>query len=171
MVMSRMEPENNIEMILEGFSLSNTEKKLIVVGNVNTPFGAKMVKKFATDPRIYFAGNVFDAAILHSLKYFCSIYFHGHSAGGTNPSLLEAMASRALIAAHNNEFNRAVLGEDALYFSSAKEVSVFSAFNIEAKADTMKMANFRNINEQHNWQKIINRYDGFIRDCYNQRHK
>jgi hypothetical protein len=63
---------------------------------------------------------VYEQPKLTALKKYCSLYFHGHSCGGTNPSLLEAMAGSALVCAHDNAFNRAVLGEDALYFSSAE---------------------------------------------------
>ena len=59
---------------------------------------------------------------LNNLRYFSNLYFHGHSVGGTNPSLLEAMASQALVIAHNNDFNKGVLKENAYYFSNPIEV-------------------------------------------------
>ena len=78
--------------------------------------------KFKTYSNIRFVGAIYDINLLNNLRYFSKLYFHGHSVGGTNPSLLEAMASKALIAAHNNDFNKGVLQENALYFSSALEV-------------------------------------------------
>jgi len=81
-----------------------------------------MIKRFSKVPSILFTGSLFDQQKLHSLRSFCSLYFHGHSVGGTNPSLLEAIAAQALIAAHDNPFNKAVLGTDAYYFSSAADV-------------------------------------------------
>jgi len=59
---------------------------------------------------------------LNNLRYFSHLYFHGHSVGGTNPSLLEAMASQALIVAHKNIFNQTILEKDAFYFSSADDI-------------------------------------------------
>ena len=122
MMMARMEPENNIEMILDAFQQVATTNKILVLGKTDNQFGKKIVGKFSHDPRVIFAGPLYQAEKLHSLKVYCSIYFHGHSVGGTNPSLLEAMASRALIAAHDNPFNREVLNEDGLYFTSTDDI-------------------------------------------------
>ena len=122
LVIARMEPENNIEMVLDGFSASNSDKKMIIIGNPTNQFGAYLQNKFHNDQRIIFLGALYDKAKLHSLKAFSALYFHGHSAGGTNPSLLEAMASGALIAANNNEFNVSLLQKDAYYFLDADEV-------------------------------------------------
>ena len=60
---------------------------------------------------------------MNQLRLHCDLYFHGHSVGGTNPSLLEAMACSCFIVAHNNPFNKGVLGDDALYFDSAAAIS------------------------------------------------
>lgn len=78
---------------------------MIIIGNPTNQFGTYLQSKFRDDQRIVFMGALYDKTKLHSLKAFSALYFHGHSAGGTNPSLLEAMASGALIAANNNEFN------------------------------------------------------------------
>jgi glycosyltransferase involved in cell wall biosynthesis len=121
LIIARMEPENNIEMMLDGFSASNSKKKMIIIGNHNNQFGTYLQNKFRNDKRIDFLGAIYDKAKLHSLKAFTSLYFHGHSAGGTNPSLLEAMASGALIAANNNEFNVSILKKDAYYFLDSEE--------------------------------------------------
>ncbi|MCW3090211.1 MAG: glycosyltransferase family 1 protein [Ferruginibacter sp.] len=95
MLMARMEPENNIETILDGFHQSNTHKHFVVVGNVNNHFGKYIANKFSDDPRIKFLGALFDPMQTHELISNSWIYFHGHSVGGTNPSLLEAMANKA----------------------------------------------------------------------------
>ena len=67
-------------------------------------------------------GGVYNKKNLDNLRYFSKLYFHGHSVGGTNPSLLEAMAAKTLIVANDNEFNRSVLEENAFYFSSEHEL-------------------------------------------------
>ncbi len=168
MLMARMEPENNIEMILDGFHQSNSNKTLVVIGNTANAFGSSMVKRFGTDKRIRFAGAVYDAIKLHALRQYCALYFHGHSVGGTNPSLLEAMADKALIAAHENEFNRAVLGNDGFYFTSGDDVKQL----IEAPAiendNERRESNFKKITEQYNWPSIINQYNELMTDCYNR---
>jgi glycosyltransferase involved in cell wall biosynthesis len=163
MLMARMEPENNIEMILDGFYNSNSTKRFIVVGNADNKFGTKLKEKYKNDTRIILAGSEFDQNKIHTLKFFCSLYFHGHSVGGTNPSLLEAMASKANIAAHNNDFNRAVLQDDAQYFADETEVrQIIGNTIIDRKAADN---NFSKITEQYNWHRIIDQYEDFITKC------
>jgi len=65
-------------------------------------------------------GAQFDAEVLNALRAGCGLYVHGHSAGGTNPGLLQAMAAGCAIAAHENAFNRGILGEAAAYFTATK---------------------------------------------------
>jgi glycosyltransferase involved in cell wall biosynthesis len=149
MLVARMEPENNIEMILEGHVHSNSTKRLILVGNYNNHFGTYLKNKY-TDKRIQFWGPIYDLQLLNNLRHFSSLYFHGHTVGGTNPSLLEAMASQALIVAHDNVFNKSVLDGDALYFSSAKEITDL----IEKCIDKDRYASFI----QNNSEKIIRFY-------------
>ena len=170
MLMARMEPENNIEMILDGYCKSNMGKKFLVIGNTSNAFGQRMVKRFAANHNIVFAGAVFDAEVLHSLKFFSSQYFHGHSAGGTNPSLLEAMAAKALIAAHNNAFNRAVLQDDAFYFSNVPDVEqLIRSVDPGAAREKKVMNNLEKIRAIYNWPAIIDQYDAFMTNCYNER--
>jgi glycosyltransferase involved in cell wall biosynthesis len=168
LLMARMEPENNIETILDGFYNSTSRKKFLVIGNTDNSFGQKIEKKFKADKRILFAGAIYDTAITHTLKYFSHLYFHGHSVGGTNPSLLEAMGSKTLIAAHQNEFNHAVLQKDAYYFQSAKDVEgLIESVNHNKKEEQMVKNNFAKIEKQYNWPDIIEQYNAFIIECYN----
>ncbi|WP_217452256.1 DUF1972 domain-containing protein [Mucilaginibacter humi] len=122
LLMARMEPENNIETILEGYNQSNSNKPFKVLGDTGNRFGKFITHKFQNDSRIEFKGSIFDTGKVRALQNNSYLYFHGHSVGGTNPSLLEAMASEALIAAHNNPFNQAVLSTDAFYFSNPNDV-------------------------------------------------
>lgn len=163
LLMARMEEENNIETILDGFRASRTDKKILIIGNISNRFGRYLKQKFGTDERIIFTGAIFEKEKVHSLKFFSWIYFHGHSTGGTNPSLLEAMASKALVFAHENAFNRSVLGEDAYYFSSAADITVFiEEFNRGAREDGMTQRNYEKIVERFNWPGIITKYERFI---------
>jgi glycosyltransferase involved in cell wall biosynthesis len=166
LLIARMEPENNLETILEGFSSSNTGKKLLVVGNPGNKFGRRLVKTFGHDRRIRFTGAIYDGRITHNLRLHSSLYFHGHSSGGTNPSLLEAMAGQCLIAAHDNPFNRTVLQEDALYFSSPADIR-----RIIGQADSLRQRsrfaerNLEKIRQSYNWEKIVGQYEGFMLRC------
>jgi len=171
LIIARMEPENNIEMMLDGFSASHTDKKMIIVGNPTNKFGTYLQNKFREDKRIVFLGAIYNKAKLHSLKAFSSLYFHGHSAGGTNPSLLEAMASGALIAANNNEFNASLLQKDAYYFLDADEVKkLIEEVHHNEKEKNMIDNNIRKIREQYTWSKIIDQYAECIVECYNDKH-
>src|SRR5205823_2195678 len=114
LIIARMEPENNIEMILKGFIKSKSKEKIIVIGNVTKRFGKKMLA-YESDPRVKFIGGLYNKNHLDSMRHFSKGYFHGHSVGGTNPSLLEAMACQCFIIAHNNPFNKSVLDTCALY--------------------------------------------------------
>jgi len=159
MIMARFEPENNLEMVLEGVVLSHDSRKIIVVGNHNTKYGSYLKNKFKENKNIVFLGGIFNLEHLNNLRYFSNLYFHGHSVGGTNPSLLEAMASKAFILAHNNSFNKAILKENALYFANADEVK--SLILNRRKQDFPKQieANFQIIVNEFNWNKINGDYE------------
>ena len=151
MLIARIEPENNIETILDGVVLSNSKIPFLVVGDYsNNSFGKRIKEKFENFSQIVFLGSIYNNNELNSLRYFCDLYFHGHSVGGTNPSLLEAMGSANLIIAHNNIFNKAVLKENAYYFYNPKDVS----FYIKRKSKE-----FESIKIQNNIEKIKNEYD------------
>jgi glycosyltransferase involved in cell wall biosynthesis len=173
LLMARMEPENNIETILEGFNNSTSNRQFKVLGDTSNRFGKFITHKFQNDSRIVFKGSIFDTARVRALQNNSYLYFHGHSVGGTNPSLLEAMASEALIAAHNNPFNKAVLHSDAYYFSNANEVRDIVE-NVQRKEPekTMVNNNLHKIKYQFNWESIIDQYEKFAVECYrNYKHE
>lgn len=122
LVIARFEPENNLEMIIQGHLEAPSTMPLILIGNPDNAFGKRLRKRYR-HPGILFTGALYDTVPLDTLRHFSRLYFHGHSVGGTNPSLLEAMAAGCLIAAHENEFNREVLGEDAYYFEDATQIA------------------------------------------------
>jgi glycosyltransferase involved in cell wall biosynthesis len=166
-LMARMAAENNIEMILDGFHASNSTKKFLVVGSVDNKAGRQLVQKFKNDERIVFTGGIYNhPQKIHSLKIYSNLYFHGHSVGGTNPSLLEAMASRSLVAAHDNPFNRAVLQQDAYYFSSFHEVKeIIENTHRNGHETAMIDNNLKKIKDQFNWDNVINKYEDFLQRC------
>jgi len=122
LLVSRFEPANNLGMVIKGFLNSGCEKKLLIVGDPQNGFGRKLVKEFGSKANVIFTKDIFDQSILNNLRYFSKAYFHGHSAGGTNPSLLEAMAAGSLIISHDNKFNRYILKENALYFKNENDI-------------------------------------------------
>lgn len=165
MIMARFEPENNLDMVLEGVVLCNEKTTILVVGNHNTKYGAYLKNKYGSHKNIRFIGGIYNLEHLNNLRYFSNIYFHGHSVGGTNPSLLEAMASQALIAAHNNDFNRGVLKENAFYFSNPSEVK--KLLTEIKKSDNLQQIqnNYDAIVKEFNWEKINGKYLQLFEEC------
>lgn len=172
LLMARMEPENNIETILEGFNNSNSNKKFKVIGDTRNRFGKFITNKFNNDERIQFEGPIFDNTRVRAMQNNSYLYFHGHSVGGTNPSLLEAMASEALIAAHNNPFNQAVLTTDAFYFNNSADVrQLVETVRRQAPESAMVRNNLYKIQNQFNWENIIDQYEEYILEChYHSKH-
>jgi glycosyltransferase involved in cell wall biosynthesis len=119
LLVARLEPENNIETIIEAHTINQFDFPLIIIGNPDTKYGNYLQKKFSNFKNIKFIGAIYQKAILDSVRHYSAMYFHGHSVGGTNPSLLEAMACGCSVVAHDNIFNRSVLGNDAKYFSTS----------------------------------------------------
>ncbi len=156
MLVARMEPENNIEVILDGFHASTSEMVFLVVGNYATnKFGAYLRSKFSNDARIIFVGGIYDMQKLNVLRSNCNIYFHGHSVGGTNPSLLEAMASNAFICANENEFNRGILGANALYFDNFHDIKTICEKDIDSDMRNLFCStNVNLIQSKFNWHVI-----------------
>ncbi|MEP7171716.1 MAG: glycosyltransferase family 1 protein, partial [Bacteroidota bacterium] len=99
------------------------------------------------------------------------IYFHGHSVGGTNPSLLEAMAAGTYIAAHDNVFNKHVLGKDAMYFSSPSDVkNIIDGFeNHNSQRPSFEAGNVEKIKTFYNWDNITNMYEKMFLEVVNNK--
>lgn len=166
LVIARMEPENNIETIIKGIIENKSNKPLILVGNYEgTPFGKYLYQTYSNNNNIKFVGAVYELEILNNLRYFSDIYFHGHSVGGTNPSLLEAMASNCFIVANNNIFNRSVLEEDALYFSTSKDIDEILTIQTKSKNQEKINSNLNKIIKKYSWEIINKQYLDFIIEC------
>lgn len=164
MLIARLEPENSIEIILDGVVKSDNTMPFLVIGNHETKFGEYLKNKFKSQKNIRFIGGIYDIDILNNLRYFSNLYFHGHTVGGTNPSLLEAMASGALICANNNEFNTTILGKDAFYFFGADDVAkVLSTVSNKYYVD-MVQNNRKKIAELYTWDNIIDQYETLFKD-------
>lgn len=154
MLIARMEPENNIEMILDGYLQSGDSRPFLVVGKTTTAHGRYLTDKYASVPSVRFLGGIYDYAVLSALRGYAEIYFHGHSVGGTNPSLVEAMASGAFVVAHDNPFNRSVLEGSAGYFKTANDVANLVASDAEAERIAYVQANRKKVSSEYGWERI-----------------
>lgn len=166
MLIARFEPENNLEIILDGVAMATTKSTFLVIGKHDSnKFGTFLKNKYKDSKNIRFIGGIYNMDHLNNLRYHSNLYFHGHSVGGTNPSLLEAMASKALIIAHNNEFNNSILESDAFYFSSKDDVkSYIDTIKKEDQRDKIENC-FEKINNRFTWELINNMYLDFFNEC------
>jgi len=160
LVVARMEPENNIEMIIKGVINARKEKPLIIIGKTENNYGSELTEKYKNNKEIKFLGGIYESSIVNNLRYFSSLYFHGHTVGGTNPSLLEAMGCRALIVANDNIFNKSVLGADAYYFQDQQQIAEIISENYDKNQQLDKISNnIYKINTLYNWSHIIDEYE------------
>lgn len=173
-VVARLEPENNLFMAIEGYLASNQygKRPLVVVGKTNTPYGKYLVERYGRDCNIRFVGGIYDFRKLNSIRHYSYAYFHGHSVGGTNPSLLEAMASGCFILAHDNIFNRAVLGENALYYGSTDAATemldgIDQAVSAHKKEYTER--NLEVIRRDYSWEKLVDEHEEYFKWMLSQR--
>jgi glycosyltransferase involved in cell wall biosynthesis len=122
LVICRPEPENSILDIVRAFSLKPRGQKLIVLGRYrpdSNPYHKEVLA--AAGAEVIFPGAIFDEAIVGALRRFAREYVHGHQVGGTNPSLVEALAAPAPVLARDNHFNRWVAGPSATYFRDERD--------------------------------------------------
>ena len=125
LVVARLEPENNVDMIVDGYSASPCRLPLVVVGgNAYDPTIEQGLRERAdADPRIMPLGPVWDQELLDQLYLNSASYIHGHSVGGTNPSLLRAMGAGTRVIAFDSRFNREVLMDLGTYFATPEYLS------------------------------------------------
>jgi glycosyltransferase involved in cell wall biosynthesis len=125
LVVARFEQENHVEEIVSGYRHSRAELPLLVVGSAPyaDAYTARVRQAAGSDPRIRMLGGVWDQDQLDQLYANCLTYLHGHSVGGTNPSLLRAMGAAADVIAFDVDFNREVLGEFGRYFSCVGDLA------------------------------------------------
>ncbi len=165
LVVCRLEPENHVLEILRGFAASRSMCRLIVIGNhmVNTAYGIRL--NLVQDERIRFVGALYDQVKLSGLRYYCRAYIHGHSVGGTNPSLLEALGCGNPVIIHDNVFNREVAGDIGFYFRTSGDITncIEKADNMQAlDRDRLADAAKKRIREYYNWDVVADQYSALI---------
>lgn len=123
LIVGRFVPENNYELMIKEFVVSNTRKNLVIITNVdNKKFFDKLKKNtgFQNDKRVKFVGTVYDQSLLKLIRQNAFAYLHGHEVGGTNPTLLEALSTTPINLLLDVSFNKEVGQDGALYFSKEK---------------------------------------------------
>tara|TARA_Y100000385_G_scaffold40141_1_gene37323 strand:+ start:6020 stop:7153 length:1134 start_codon:yes stop_codon:yes gene_type:complete len=163
LVVGRMIPDNNADIIINGFLASNSTKKIVVVGDVFYKDNYANSLKAIKDERLIFTGYVYDPEVLAALYHHCYVYVHGHEFGGTNPTMIKAMAHGCAILALNTVFNKEMLDNDSygIYFDKNQE-DVRQQINY-AEGCPNKIEKFRKnsqlgITDKYNWDYITDQY-------------
>lgn len=163
LAVARPEPENHVLEIIEGCLLQPAALPLVVVGQVRADGSDYQRRLLAlAGPRVRFIGGVYEPAQLQSLRLHAACHLHGHSVGGTNPSLLEALACGNWVIAHDNPFNREVARDAADYFADpAALAAALAAWAATPPAQRRaRAARARQIIARHySWEQIADRYE------------
>jgi rhamnosyltransferase len=153
LIVGRNIPENNFETIISEFDKSNSQKKLIIISNIKQQFKGKAI----------FSGTLYNQKMLKKIREQAFAYIHGHEVGGTNPSLLEALASTKLNLLLDVCFNKEVAGNAALYWTKEKDNLAKLIDNAE-KMQEQEIENFEKlakgrIESEYSWEKIVGEYE------------
>ena len=149
----RIEPENNCHKTLEAFA--NSDKKLIFIGNWNrSDYGRSLKEKYSKFPNIIIQDPIYDIDVLFALRKNAEMYIHGHSAGGTNPSLVEAMFFGTPIMCYDVVYNRETTKNEAYYWSNVDDlVSLLQRNNLSG----IKMKEIAQ--KEYTWKSIASQYE------------
>ncbi|MEC5174926.1 DUF1972 domain-containing protein [Chryseobacterium nepalense] len=162
----RIEPENNVLTILKVFS-ENPERHLVLVGNwENSHYGKDLKQKFSVFENISLLDPIYDQHTLDMIRGNASLYIHGHSAGGTNPSLVEAMFLGLPVICYGVSYNRTTTGDQAFYFSDEKE--------LENLIKNLTQADFKNCalrmkkiaENKYVWNTVAEKYSQVIQESF-----
>lgn len=165
LIVGRFVPENNYELIIKEFMKSNTKKDLVIISNVEENKFYNDLKTstgFDKDKRIKFIGSIYDQDALMYFRKNAFCYIHGHSAGGTNPSLLEALSITNVNILFNAVYNVEVGFTGALYFSKREndlktlieKVDKFNAYEIDRYGKLAK----KRIKDEYTWDIVVDKY-------------
>ena len=168
LVIARPEPENSVLQIVRAFSAFDPAYPLVVLGDLD-PKGNAYHRAVcsAASPATRFPGAIFDKAILRALRAHCAVYVHGHTVGGTNPSLVEALGAASPIVAHDNRFNRWVAGPAAKYFSDVSELCEILSEVIggaEVRRNMSSLAHERFL-QCFTWPAVLGEYERLFESC------
>ena len=163
----RIQPDNNIELILNAFSA--IEFPLVMIGNWgSSDFGVECKKKYTTYRNLYLLDAIYDADRLNMIRSNCSIYVHGHSAGGTNPSLVEAMHLGLNILSFKSGYNEITTHHLAKYFDSVDSlVELIHSFN-ESDVNFNNEAMQDYAKQHYTWQGVSSKYRDLLLKVYHR---
>lgn len=164
---ARIQRDNNTEMLLEAFK--DAKMPLVYIGNWNvTPWAKKVREEYSKYPNLIMLDAIFDIPLLNQIRSNCALYVHGHSAGGTNPSLVEAMHLGVPLACYDNGFNNNTTYNKALYFKSAKQLLDIVANTTEEEMQKVAITMKQLAVDHYCWETIAKQYYANFRDDLNK---
>ncbi len=154
----RIEPENHIHMLLEAMA-QQEELQLVIIGNWdNSEYGIGLKKEYKRYSHIILLDPIYELEPLNTIRSNCYIYLHGHSAGGTNPSLVEAMNLSLPIIAYDVMYNKETTEGDALYFRTDKELLDHIVSIDDSKRAALGNRMYEISQRRYTWEVIANKY-------------
>jgi glycosyltransferase involved in cell wall biosynthesis len=161
---ARIQPDNNVEMLLNTFQ--NAPFPLVYIGNWNVSDYAKNIrKKYSRFDNLILLDAIYDLNILNMIRSNCHLYIHAHSAGGTNPSLVEAMHLEVPVICYGNIFNRYVTEQQTLYFSNEDNLA-YIVNNLNEQQQKTIAAKLKQIaTNKYTWEIIAQQYYDFVINC------
>lgn len=173
LVVARFEPENHVLEIVTGYTRSRADKPLLVVGDAPyaDAYRAEVRAAAGADPRVTFLGSIWDSALLDALYAHAATYLHGHSVGGTNPSLLRALGAGAPVSAYDVGFNREVAGRAGVYFRTPDDVATLCE-TAEADLDAAiarGAAGQADVSVRYRWSDVARAYEDLARELLSTR--
>ncbi|BDD39013.1 beta 1-4 rhamnosyltransferase Cps2T [Streptococcus ruminantium] len=164
LIIGRFVPENNYATAIKEFMASSTKRDLVIVANHQGSAYFQRLKEetdFETDSRIKFIGTVYDQDLLKYLRQECRAYIHGHEVGGTNPSLLEALAQTNENLVLGIDFNREVALDGARYWSKEQGNLAQLINNIDGQSEAVELGEIAksHMQESYTWEKIVREYE------------
>ena len=167
----RIEPENNVEMILRAFA-HGAGLPLVLVGNwAKSPFGQDLKERYGDTPNLVLLDPIYDQREIDLLRGNASLYVHGHSAGGTNPSLVEAMFLGLPIIAFGVSYNRTTTEGKALYFADEAELRALLATTTEEDRRAVGRRMGEIADRRYRWAVIARKYDALVQRACQTEHK
>jgi glycosyltransferase involved in cell wall biosynthesis len=164
LAVARFEPENHVDVVVEGYSASDAAMPLVVVGSA--PYADAYTRRVhaLADGRVRFLGGVWDQQLLDQLYANCCTYLHGHSVGGTNPSLLRAIGAGAAVTAFDVDFNREVVRDSGRFFRTPQDVARELAA-VEADPEGTRRAGQRArvLARRYDWDQVADGYEELAR--------
>ena len=163
LMIARPEPENSVLEVVRAFSRKTRGYRLVVLGRFQPESNAyhKAVLESRSD-EVSFPGAIYEADVVSALRAHTIWYVHGHRVGGTNPSLVEALAAGNAVIAHDNEFNRWVAGPDARYFATEDELDFLMSTLSEEELETMRAAALARHEQEFNLDAMNRSYEELL---------